>query len=174
MTKQEKEQLVEELSASIAQSGILYIADTSALTVETSNNLRRKCFNKGVSLRVVKNTLLKKALARVEGRDYSELEQVLVGTTAIMMAETPNVPAKVIKEFRKKSDKPALKGAWIDEAVYLGDENLETLANIKSKEELIGDVIGLLQSPAKNVVSALQSSKSTLAGLVKTLQERAA
>lgn len=174
MTKQEKEKLVEELSASIAQSQILYIADTSALTVETSNNLRRRCYSKGVSLRVVKNTLLKKALERVEGRDYSELMQVLVGTSAIMMADTPNMPAKVIKDFRKKLEKPSLKGAWIDEAVYLGDKNLDTLANIKSKEELIGDVIGLLQSPAKNVVSALQSSKSTLAGLVKTLQERAA
>lgn len=174
MTRQEKEKLVEELSASIAQSGVLYIADTSTLSVETTNNLRKKCYTKGVSLQVVKNTLLKKALERIEGRDYSELEQVLVGTSAILMADIANVPAKVIKEFRKKAEKPALKGAWIDEAVYLGDENLETLANIKSKEEMIGEVIGLLQSPAKNVVSALQSSKSTLAGLVKTLQERAA
>jgi large subunit ribosomal protein L10 len=174
MTKQEKNQFIQELSASIADSGVLYIADTSTLTVETTNALRRKCFNQGVKLQVVKNTLLRKALETIDGRDYSELEQVLVGPTAIMFAETPNVPAKVIKEFRKKHEKPVLKGAWIDEAVYIGDENLEALANIKSREELIGDVIALLQSPAKNVVSALQSGGSTLAGLVKTLEERAA
>lgn len=174
MTRQEKEQLVKELSASIAESGVFYIADTSTLTVEKTNALRRKCFNKGVKLQVVKNTLLKRALDQVEGKDYSELEQVLVGPTAVMLAETPNVPAKVIKEFRKKLDRPLLKGAWIDEAIYIGDENLDNLVNIKSKEELIGDLIALLQSPAKNVVSALQSSKTTLAGLVKTLEERAA
>ncbi len=174
MTRQEKEQLVKELSASIAESGVLYIADTSTLTVETTNALRRRCFNQGIKLRVVKNTLLKKAFDSIEDRDYSELEQVLVGPTAIMFAETPNVPAKLIQEFRKKHAKPVLKGAWIDEAVYIGDENLEALVNIKSKEELVGDIIGLLQSPAKNVISALQSGKTTLAGLVKTLQDRAA
>jgi len=174
MTRQEKDQFIKELSASIAESGVFYIADTSTLTVETTNALRRKCFKQGVKLQVVKNTLLRKAFDSIEGKDYSELEQVLVGPTAVMFAETPNVPAKVIKEFRKKHDRPVLKGAWIDEAIYVGDENLEKLSEIKSKEELIGDVIALLQSPAKNVVSALQSSKSTLAGLVKTLEERAA
>ena len=174
MTRQEKQKLVEELSASIAESGVLYIADTSTLTVETTNAFRRKCFSQGVKLRVVKNTLLKKAFDSIEGKDYSELEKVLVGPSAIMFAETPNVPAKLIQEFRKKHAKPVLKGAWIDEAVYIGDENLEALVNIKSRDELIGDVIGLLQSPAKNVISALQSGKTTLAGLVKTLQDRAA
>jgi len=174
MTRQEKQKLVEELSASIAESGVLYIADTSTLTVETTNAFRRRCFNQGVKLRVVKNTLLKKAFDSIEGKDYSELEKVLVGPSAIMFAETPNVPAKLIQEFRKKHAKPVLKGAWIDEAVYIGDENLEALVNIKSRDELIGDVIGLLQSPAKNVISALQSGKTTLAGLVKTLQDRAA
>lgn len=174
MTRQEKDQFIKELSASIADSGVVYLADTSTLTVETTNALRRKCFNKGVKLQVVKNTLLKKAFENIEGKDYSELEQVLAGPTAIMFAEAPNMPAKVIKEFRKKYEKPVLKGAWIEEAVYIGDENLEALSNIKSREELIGDVIALLQSPAKNVVSALQSGGSTLAGLVKTLEERAA
>lgn len=174
MTRQERDQFIQELSASIAESGVLYITDTSTLNAETTNALRRKCYNKGVKLQVVKNTLLKKALENVEGVDYSELEQVLVGPTAIMFAEAPSMPAKVIKEFRKKHDKPVLKGAWIEEAVYIGDENLEALANIKSREELIGDVIALLQSPVKNVVSALQSGGSTLAGLVKTLEERAA
>jgi large subunit ribosomal protein L10 len=174
MTKHEKQQLIEELSASIAESGVIYIADTSTLTVETTNALRRKCFNQGIKLRVVKNTLLRKALDKVEGRDFSELSSVLVGPTAVMFAEVGNAPAKLIKEFRKKNDKPLLKGAWIEESVYLGDDQLENLANIKSREELIADVVALLQSPAKNVVSALQSGKTTLAGLVKTLEERAA
>jgi large subunit ribosomal protein L10 len=174
MTRQEKHQLVEELSASIAGSNVMYLTDTSSLTVETTNDLRRKCFNQDIKLQVVKNTLLRKALERVEGRDYSELYSVLAGPTAIMFSESPNAPAKLIKEFRKKSDKPVLKGAYVEEAFYIGDDSLESLVNFKSKNELIADVIALLQSPAKNVVSALQSGKSTLAGLVKTLEDRAA
>lgn len=174
MTRQEKQQLIEELSASIAESGVVYIADTSTLTVETTNALRRKCFNAGIKLRVVKNTLLKKALDSVEGKDYSELEQVLVGPTAVMFSDTANAPAKLIKDFRKKYDRPVLKGAWIEEETYIGDDQLENLVNIKSREELIADVVALLQSPAKNVVSALQSGGATLAGLVKTLEDRAA
>lgn len=174
MTKQEKHQLVEELSASIAASNVMYLADTSSLTVETTNDLRRKCFNQGIQLRVVKNTLLRKALEKVEGRDYSELYAILAGPTAVMFSESPNGPAKLIKEFRKKFDRPVLKGAYVEEAIYIGDDNLENLVNFKSKEELIADVIALLQSPAKNVVSALQSGKTTIAGLVKTLQDKAA
>jgi len=174
MTRQEKHQLVEELSASIAGSNVMYLADTSTLTVETTNDLRRKCFNQGIKLRVVKNTLLRKALEKVEGRDYSELYSILEGPTAIMFSESPNAPAKLIKEFRKKFDRPVLKGAYVEEAIYLGDDNLDNLVNFKSKDELIADVIALLQSPAKNVISALQSGKTTLAGLVKTLEERAA
>lgn len=174
MTKQEKHQLVEELSASIAASNVMYLADTSSLTVETTNDLRRKCFNQGIQMRVVKNTLLRKALERVEGRDYSELYAILAGPTAVMFSESPNGPAKLIKEFRKKFDRPVLKGAYVEEAIYIGDDNLENLVNFKSKEELIGDVIALLQSPAKNVVAALQSGKTTIAGLVKTLQDKAA
>lgn len=174
MTKQEKHQLVEELSASIAASNVMYLADTSSLTVETTNDLRRKCFNQGIQLRVVKNTLLRKALEKVEGRDYSELYAILAGPTAVMFSDSPNGPAKLIKEFRKKFDRPVLKGAYVEESIYIGDDNLENLVNFKSKEELIGDVIALLQSPAKNVVSALQSGKTTIAGLVKTLQDKAA
>jgi large subunit ribosomal protein L10 len=174
MTRQEKHQLVEELSASIAGSNVMYLADTSTLTVETTNDLRRKCFNQGIKLRVVKNTLLRKALEKVEGRDYSELYSILEGPTAIMFSESPNAPAKLIKEFRKKFDRPVLKGAYVEEAIYLGDDNLDNLVNFKSKDELIADVIALLQSPAKNVISALQSGKTTLAGLVKTLEDRAA
>jgi large subunit ribosomal protein L10 len=174
MTRQEKHQLVEELSTSIAASNVMYLADTSSLTVETTNDLRRKCFNQGIQLRVVKNTLLRKALEKVEGRDYSELYAILAGPTAVMFSESPNGPAKLIKEFRKKFDRPVLKGAYVEEAIYIGDDSLESLVNFKSKEELIGDVIALLQSPAKNVVSALQSGKTTIAGLVKTLQDKAA
>ena len=127
---------------------------------------------KEVQLQVVKNTLLKRAMESVDGRDYSELFEVLKGNTSVMTAEMGNVPAKLIKEFRKKDDRPLLKGAWVEETVYLGDNQLETLASLKSKNELIGDVIMLLQSPAKNVISALNSGGSTLSGIVKTLSER--
>jgi large subunit ribosomal protein L10 len=172
MTKEQKSQYIDELSGKLAESGVFYLADTGALTVETINELRRKCFNSNVELKVVKNTLLEKALEKIEDRDYSELYGVLSGPTSIMFAETGNVPAKLIKDFRKKNDKPILKAAYIDESIYVGDENLEFLSAIKSKDELIGEIIGLLQSPAKNVISGLKSGGSTIAGLIKTLQER--
>ena len=152
---------------------MFYLADTAELTVEKVNALRRKCFASNVELLVVKNTLLKKALERIEDKDFSELYGVLSGGTSIMFAEAGNAPAKLIKDFRKKEDKPILKAAYIEETVYVGDDNLDFLVAIKSREELIGDIIGLLQSPAKNVVSALKSSGSTIAGLLKTLEERA-
>ena len=147
------------------------MADIAALDAATTSNLRRASFGKGIKLNVVKNTLLRKAMEASE-KDFEGLYGVLKGNTSIMLAEAGNAPAKLIKEFRKKSDKPLLKGAWIEESVYVGDENLDMLTAIKSKEELIGDVITLLQSPAKNVISALQSSGGTLAGLLKTLEER--
>ena len=123
-------------------------------------------------MQVVKNTLLKKAMERVEGKNYEELFGTLKGNTSIMFTDVANAPAKLIKEFRKKNDKPLLKGAFVEESIYIGEENLDTLANLKSKEELIGDIIMLLQSPAKNVISGLQSGGNTLSGLVKTLSER--
>jgi large subunit ribosomal protein L10 len=172
MTKEEKSQYIDVLSSKLAESGVFYLADTGELTVEAVNLLRRKCFNANVELKVVKNTLLEKALEKIEDRDYSELYGVLAGQTSIMFAETGNVPAKLIKDFRKKSEKPILKAAYIDESIYLGDENLDFLTSIKSKEELVGEIIGLLQSPAKNVISGLKSGGSTIAGLIKTLQER--
>jgi len=147
------------------------LADIAALDAATTSNLRRASFGKGIKLNVVKNTLLRKAMEASE-KDFEGLYGVLKGNTSIMLAEAGNAPAKLIKEFRKKSDKPLLKGAWIEESVYVGDENLDMLTAIKSKEELIGEVITLLQSPAKNVISALQSSGGTLAGLLKTLEER--
>lgn len=171
MKKADKNQIIESLTEQLTAGEIFYLADTSELNVETVNKLRRLCFKRGVSLQVVKNTLLRKAMEQSE-RDLEALYDVLNGPTAIMFSETGNVPARLIKEFRKTSKKPILKGAYIQEAVFIGDEQLEALSNLKSKEELLGDLIGLLQSPAKNVISALQSGGNTIAGVVKTLSER--
>jgi large subunit ribosomal protein L10 len=172
MNKDEKKQVIDQLTVQLQENPIFYLTDTSELTVEVTNKLRRSCFEKGVSMTVVKNTLLQKAMENVEGKDFSEFYDTLKGATSLMFSDTGNVPAKVIKEFRKTSDKPILKGAYVEEAVFIGDDKLSVLENIKSKEELIGDVIALLQSPAKNVISALKSGGSTIAGLVKTLQEK--
>ncbi|MBI1316772.1 50S ribosomal protein L10 [bacterium] len=173
MTKEEKNQMIEELSELLKVSTTVYVADISGLNAETTHALRKLCSNRKVQLSVVKNTLLRKAMERSE-RNFDELFPVLKGNTSILISDTGNVPAKLIKEFRKRSDKPVLKGAWIEEAVFLGDNQLESLSNLKSKNELVGEIIALLQSPAKNVVSALKSSGGTLAGLLKTLEERAA
>jgi len=172
MNKDEKKQVIDQLTVQLQENNIFYLTDTSELTVEVTNKLRRSCFEKGVSMTVVKNTLLRKAMENVEGKDFSEFYETLKGATSLMFSETGNVPAKLIKEFRKTSDKPILKGAYIEEAIFIGDDKLAMLESIKSKEELIGDVIALLQSPAKNVISALKSGGSTIAGLVKTLQEK--
>ncbi len=152
---------------------MVYLTDISTLNAESSSKLRRLCFQRDVKLQVVKNTLLRQAMERVADRDYGKLADVLVGNTGIMISETGNVPAKLIKEFRKKTSKPALKGAYIQESVYIGDNSLEALINLKSKEELLGDIILLLQSPAKNVISGLKSGGGKLAGILKTLEERA-
>ncbi|MFL9838610.1 50S ribosomal protein L10 [Flavobacterium sp. ST-75] len=171
MTREEKSRVIEDLTAQLAGTNVIYVADISGLDAETTSNLRRACFKAGIKLEVVKNTLLEKAMETSEN-NYGDLPTTLKGNTSIMIAEVGNSPAKVIKEFRKKSDKPVLKGAYIDEAVFIGDEQLEALASLKSKEEVIGDIIGLLQSPAKNVVSALKSSGGKLAGIIKTLSEK--
>ena len=171
MTRDEKNQLIDNLAQQLSESKHFYVADIAALDAEQSSNLRRKCFEKDIKLVVVKNTLLKKALEKIEG-EYEELFPILKSNTSIMLTETGNIPAKLIKEFRKGWDKPLLKGAYVEESIYIGDNQLDVLANIKSKEELIGDIVTLLQSPAKNVISALQSGGSTLAGIIKTLQEK--
>lgn len=173
MRKEQKTQAIEELTEKFSNAPFFYVTDSSALTVEQVNNLRGKCFEKGVEMKVVKNTLTKKALEKVEGADYSELYDALKGPTALMFSSTANVPAKIIEEFRKSHDKPVLKAAYIDSSIYIGDDQVKALASLKSKEELIGEVILLLQSPAKNVISALSSGGGKLAGLVKALQERA-
>jgi large subunit ribosomal protein L10 len=171
MTREEKSQVIEELTAQLADNTNIYLADISGLNAGNTSDLRRACFKANVKLSVVKNTLLEKAMEASE-KDFGELPNVLKGNTSVMYSETGNAPAKVIKAFRKKSDRPLLKGAFIEEAIYIGDEQLDTLVDIKSREELIGEIIGLLQSPAKNVVSALQSGGGKLAGIIKTLSEK--
>ncbi|MEQ9262647.1 MAG: 50S ribosomal protein L10 [Owenweeksia sp.] len=173
MTKEEKNKEIESLAEMLKGTDILYIADIAGLNAVETSNLRRMCHKNSIKLNVVKNTLLKKAMERSE-KNFDELLPTLIGNTSIMISETGNAPAKLIKEFRKKSKKPLLKGAYVGESVYLGDDQVEALSTLKSKEELIGDVIMLLQSPAKNVISALQSGKNKLGGLMKALEERAA
>jgi large subunit ribosomal protein L10 len=172
MTKEEKSQYIEDLATDLSEAGVFYLTDTAGLNVEAVNSLREKCFKSNVELRVVKNTLLKKAMEQLEDKNYDDLYGVLAGPTAIMFSEAGNTPAKLIKEFRKKFDKPILKGAYIEETIYTGDENLNFLTEIKSKNELIGEIVGLLQSPAMNVISGLKSGGGTLAGIIKTLSER--
>jgi len=171
MTREEKSQVIEELTAQLASNTNIYLADISGLNAGNTSDLRRACFKANVKLAVVKNTLLEKAMEASE-KDFGELPTILKGNTSVMYSETGNAPAKVIKAFRKKSDKPLLKGAFIEEAIYIGDEQLDALVDIKSREELIGDIVGLLQSPAKNVISALKSGGGKLAGIIKTLSEK--
>jgi len=154
MTREEKSIAIEDLTAKLAESNIVYIADTSGLDAETTSNLRRACFKAGIKLEVVKNTLLGKAM-EASSNDYGDLSSVLKGNSSIFIADIANVPAKIIKDFRKKSDKPAFKGAYINGEIYIGDNLLDSLASLKSKEEVIGEIIGLLQSPAKRVIAAL-------------------
>jgi len=171
MTREEKSKVIEELTAQLADNTNIYLTDISGLNAVNTSDLRRACFKAGVKLSVVKNTLLEKAM-EASDKDFGELPKTLKGNTSVMYSEVGNAPAKIIKNFRKKSDKPLLKGAFIEEAIYIGDEQLDTLVNIKSREELIGEIIGLLQSPAKNVVSALKSGGGKLAGIIKTLSEK--
>jgi len=171
MTREEKLNVIEDLTAQLAENSTIYLADISGLDATTTSNLRRACFKANVKLSVVKNTLLAKAMEASE-KDFGELPEVLKGNTSLMFAEAGNGPAKLIKNFRKKSDKPLLKGAFVEEAVFVGDDKLDTLVSIKSKEEMIGEIIGLLQSPAKNVISGLKSGGGKLAGILKTLLEK--
>ncbi|MCC6840889.1 MAG: 50S ribosomal protein L10 [Flavobacteriales bacterium] len=173
-TRAEKDQAIAQLVGEIENANVLYLTDASSMTAESTSNLRRACNKGGVRMKVVKNTLLRKAMERVEGKNYSELFPTLKGQTAVLFAEKGNVPAKVIRDFRKKDERPMLKSAWIDEAVFIGDNQLVVLSELKGREELIGEIIGLLQSPIKNVVSALQGGGGhKIAGLVKALESRA-
>src|ERR1700749_2141761 len=171
MNKDEKHELVLDLTEKMKEYGNFYITDTSNLTVASVNDIRRKCFDADIKMQVAKNSLIKKAM-EAAGGDFAPMFDVLKGSSSILFSKSATAPAKLIKQLRKKGDKPVLKAAYIDSAIFIGDNQIDTLINLKSKEQLIGEIIGLLQSPAKNVVSALQSSGGKLAGIVKTLQER--
>lgn len=173
MNKAEKTAVIEALKEKFSNSQYFYVTDSSTLTVAKVNELRALCFEKGIEMKVVKNTLIKKALeAAPAEKNYADIFGALKGPTALMFTEVANAPARLIKDFREKNEKPVLKAAYIDSDVFLGDDQVEVLSSLKSKEELIGDIIMLLQSPAKNVISALQSGGDTIAGLLKTLEER--
>ncbi|MFT5736098.1 MAG: large subunit ribosomal protein L10 [Maribacter sp.] len=171
MTREEKATVIQDLTTQLSDNSIIYLADISGMDAKSTSDLRRACYKADIKLAVVKNTLLAKAM-EASDREFGELPSVLKGNTSLMFSEVGNAPAKLIKNFRKKSEKPLLKGAFVEEAVYIGDENLDALVSIKSKEEMIGEVIGLLQSPAKNVISGLKSGGGKLAGILKTLSER--
>jgi len=171
MRREEKDALVESLAEQIKEYSHFYLTDIAQLDAADTSSLRRKCFENQIKLVVVKNTLLKRALQMSEG-NFEELFPVLKGATSIMFTNSANVPAKLIREFRKEHDKPVLKGAYVQESVYVGDNILDMLISVKSKEELIGDIVLLLQSPAKNVVSALQSGANKLHGVLETLSKK--
>ncbi len=171
MKKEDKSAIIEQIKATIGEYSHFYLADIKGLNANQTSNLRRLCFKQDVKLVVVKNTLLRKALESI-GVDFSELYEVLKGDTSILLSNTGNSPAKLIKEFSKTNKKPVLKAAYVEESFYIGENQLEALINIKSKNELIGELISLLQSPAKNVVSALQSGGITIHGVLKTLSEK--
>jgi len=173
MNKEEKIKVVEDLKNDLVECKTLYLTDIAGLDSIQTNKLRRECFNSNVKLSVVKNTFLHRAMEE-SGVDFGELKEHLKGNTSIMFSDYGNAPAKVIKKFRKDGDKPILKGAFIDEAIYIGDEQIDFLSTLKSKEEIIGEIISLLQSPVKNVISALKSGGGKIAGLVKTLKEKPA
>jgi large subunit ribosomal protein L10 len=154
MTREEKSIAIEDLTAKLAEANIVYIADTSGLDAETTSSLRRACFKAGIKLEVVKNTLLEKAM-EASDKEFGELPSILKGNSSIFISDVANAPAKIMKDFRKKSDKPQFKGAYINSEIYIGDNLLDSLAALKSKEEVIGEIIGLLQSPAKRIISAL-------------------
>jgi large subunit ribosomal protein L10 len=171
MRREEKSDIINSLADKLKEYSHFYLTDTAELNAADTSDLRRKCFENQIKLVVVKNTLLKRALEQT-GLEYGELLPVLKGSTAVMFSNNGNTPAKMIREFRKSHPKPLIKGAFVEESIYVGENLIETLASLKSKEELIGDIIALLQSPAKNVISALQSGGSTIHGVLETLSQR--
>jgi len=170
-TREEKDQIIEDLTQQLNDFSHVYLADISNLNSEDTTALRQKCFDREVKLMVVKNTLLKKAMEKADVT-FDEVYDQLNGPMSVMLCNTANVPAKLIKEFRKDRDKPFLWAAYVEESFYIGDEQVENLAKLKSKEEIIGDVISMLQAPAQNVISGLKSGGGKLAGILETLAER--
>jgi large subunit ribosomal protein L10 len=171
MKREEKNAVIAELTEKFNSVNSLYIADTSSIGAIDTNHFRRELYKNGITMLIAKNTLILNAM-RNSGKDFGELEGALKGTSALLFSENFKAPAQAILKFRKKGDKPKLKGAYIDSAVFIGDNQLEALSQLKSKEDLVGEIIGMLQSPAQNVISALQSSGGTIAGIVKTLSEK--
>lgn len=162
MTKEDKVLVIQELKDMLQDAKVVYVASLEGMNAAATSDFRRQAFKQNISLKVVKNTLLQKAMEQIEGVDYSEMFQTFKGNSALMISETANAPAKLIQNFRKKAEIPALKSAYLQETFYVGDENLATLVNIKSREEMIGEIIGLLQSPIRNVLSALQNKPETV------------
>ncbi|MGO4708525.1 50S ribosomal protein L10 [Chryseobacterium sp. 2TAF14] len=162
MTKDQKVVAIQEIKDLLQDAKVVYVADLDGLNASKSSDFRRQAFKQNIKVKVVKNTLLQKAMEQIDGVDFSEMFQTFKGNSALMIAETANAPAKLIKDFRKKEEKPALKSAFVQETFYVGDNNLDTLVNIKSREEMIGEIIGLLQSPIQRVVSALQNKPETV------------
>ncbi|WP_332020752.1 50S ribosomal protein L10 [Kaistella sp.] len=162
MTKEDKVLVIQELKDLLQDAKVVYVASLEGMNAAATSDFRRQAFKQNISLKVVKNTLLQKAMEQIEGVDYSEMFQTFKGNSALMISETANAPAKLIQNFRKKAEIPALKSAYLQETFYVGDENLATLVNIKSREEMIGEIIGLLQSPIRNVLSALQNKPETV------------
>jgi len=175
MKKEDKSAIIKQLETTLGEYAHFYLADIGGLNAAKTTELRRTCYKQDIKLIVVKNTLLQKALEN-SSVDYSELYGSLVGETSMLLSNVGNAPAKIIRDFSKASKskikKPILKAAYVEESFYIGENQLEALINVKTKNELIGEVIGLLQSPAKNVISALQSGGSTIHGVLKTLSER--
>lgn len=175
MTREEKTAAIAELQEALGNSPFFYLADSSTLTVAKINQFRRMCYDKGVTVKVAKNTLIRKALEAIsDSKGYEQLFEVLHGPTTILISDNPKAPAKLIEEFRKTSERPILKAAYIDSSVFIGDDQLKALVSLKSKDELVGEIIGLLQSPARTLASQITASGSKIAGIVKALEERAA
>ena len=171
MTREEKKQVIEDLTSELSEVKNFYLTDIAGLNSSETSALRRLCFKSNVKLSVVKNTLLAKAMEASE-RDFGDLKDILKGNTSLMFSEVGNIPAKIIKDFRKKSEKPFLKGAFVDESIYIGDDQISTLVSLKSKEEVIGEIIGLLKSPVKNIISSLKSGDGKLSAILKTLSNQ--
>ena len=171
MRREEKDVIIENLAQRLNETKHFYLTDISELNAEETSNLRRKCFEKEISLLVVKNTLLRKAMEKSDG-DFDDLHDILKDSTSIMFCETGNTPAKLIKDMRRTMERPLIKAAFVEESIYIGDDQLEVLSNIKSKDELLGDLLMLLQSPATSLVSALASSGNKMAGALKSLSEK--
>ena len=171
MTREEKKQAIEDLTVELSGVKNLYLTDIAGLNSSETSALRRLCFKSNVKLSVVKNTLLSKAM-EASKRDFGDLKDILKGNTSLMFSEVGNAPAKIIKDFRKKSEKPFLKGAFVEESIYIGDDQISALVSLKSKEEVIGEIISLLQSPTKKIISSLKSGGGKISGILKTLSNK--